>query len=221
MDYQAARHNMVENQIRPNRVTDILVINSMAKIPREKFVPKNLEAVAYSDRAIFLGNERYLMAPMLFARLLQEAQISVDHIVLNVGCGSGYSTAVLAGISKAVVGIEIDSLLAKKASTIMVELGIDNALIVEKILTDGYAKQAPYDVIIFSGSIEQVPKKIIDQMADGGRLVSVIMDETKSPDSMGKVVVANKFDGVVSKTEVFDASTPALLEFKKEKYFRF
>jgi protein-L-isoaspartate(D-aspartate) O-methyltransferase len=103
----------------------------------------------------------------------------------------------------------------------MVELGIDNALIVEKILTDGYAKQAPYDVIIFSGSIEQVPKKIIDQMADGGRLVSVIMDETKSPDSMGKVVVANKFDGVVSKTEVFDATTPALLEFKKEKYFRF
>ena len=221
MDYQAARHNMVENQIRPNRVTDIQIIDAMAKIPREKFVPKNLEAVAYGDRAIFLGNERYLMAPMLFARLLQEAKISIDHIVLNVGCGSGYSTAVLAGISKAVVGIEIVPLLAKKASAIMVELGIDNALIVEKILTDGYAKQAPYDVIIFSGSIEQVPKKIIDQMADGGRLVAVIMDESKSLDSMGKVVVTTKFGGIVSETEIFDATTPSLLEFKKEKYFKF
>ena len=154
MDYQTARRNMVENQIRPNKVTDIQVINSMGKIPREKFVPENLEAIAYGDRAILLGNERYLMAPMLFARLLQEANISVDDIVLNIGCGSGYSTAVLAEISKAVVGIENDPLLAKKASTNLIELGIDNALIVEKILIDGYAKQAPYDVIIFSGSIE-------------------------------------------------------------------
>jgi protein-L-isoaspartate(D-aspartate) O-methyltransferase len=221
MDYQAARHNMVENQIRPNGVTDIHIISSMENIPREKFVPKNLEAVAYGDRAIFLGNERYLMAPMLFAQLLQEAKISLDHIVLNIGCGSGYSTAVLAGISKAVVGIEIDPLLAKKASKTMVELGIDNALIVEKKLTDGYAKQAPYDVIIFSGSIEKVPKKIIDQMGDGGRLVSVIMDETKSLGSMGKVVVATKFRGVVSETEVFDGTAPPLLEFKKERYFKF
>ena len=142
MDYQVARHNMVENQIRPNRVTDVRVINAMANIPRERFVPEGAEAIAYGDKAVFLGKDRYLMAPMLFARLLQEAKISMDHIVLNIGCGSGYSAAVLAGISKAVVGIEVDPVLAKKASTLMVELGIDNVLIVEKILIDGYAKQA-------------------------------------------------------------------------------
>ena len=221
MDYQVARHNMVENQIRPNRVTDIRVINAMANIPRERFVPEGAEAIAYGDKAVFLGKDRYLMAPMLFARLLQEAKISMDHIVLNIGCGSGYSAAVLAGISKAVVGIEVDPLLAKKASTLMIELGIDNVLIVEKILIDGYAKQAPYDVIIFSGAIEQIPKKIIDQIADGGRLVTVITDASKSDGFMGKVIVTTKFGDLISKTEVFDAATPPLLDFKKEKYFKF
>ena len=221
MDYQVARHNMVENQIRPNRVNDVHIINAMANVPREKFVPEDSVSVAYGDKAIFLGKERYLMAPMLFARLLQEAKISGDHIVLNIGCGSGYSAAILAGISKAVVGIEVDPELAQKASSLMVELGIDNVLIIEKSLIDGYAKQAPYDVILFSGSIEQVPKKIIDQIADGGRLVSVVMDESKSSDCLGKAIVTTKFGDVISRSEVFDATTPPLVEFKKEKYFKF
>jgi protein-L-isoaspartate(D-aspartate) O-methyltransferase len=221
VDYQVARRNMVENQIRPNRVNDVQIINAMANLPREKFVPEELASVAYGDSAIFLGKERYLMAPMLFARLLQEAKISRDHIVLNIGCGSGYSAAILAGISKAVVGIEVDPELAQKASSLMVELGIDNVLIIEKSLIDGYAKQAPYDVILFSGSIEQVPKKIIDQIADGGRLVSVVMDESKPSDCLGKAIVTTKFGDVIARSEVFDATTPPLVEFKKEKYFKF
>ena len=187
----------------------------------EKFVPEELASVAYGDSAIFLGKERYLMAPMLFARLLQEAKISRDHIVLNIGCGSGYSAAILAGISKAVVGIEADPELAQMASSLMVELGIDNVLIIEKSLIDGYAKQAPYDVILFSGSIEQVPKKIIDQIADGGRLVSVVMDESKYNGCMGKAIVTTKIGDVISRSEVFDAATPPLVDFKKETCFKF
>ena len=221
MDYQVARHNMVEKQIRPNRVNDVHIIDTMANVPREKFVPENLASVAYGDKAISLGNERYLMAPMLLARLLQEAKISKDHIVLNIGCGSGYSAAILAGISKAVVGIEVDPVMAEKASALMVELGIDNVLIVEKSLIDGYAKQAPYDVILFSGSVEQVPKKIIDQIADGGRLVSILMDESKSSGCGGKAIVTTKFGDVISRSEVFDATTPPLVDFKKERYFKF
>jgi len=221
LNYKVARQNMVENQIRPNRVTDDRVINAMASIPRERFVPERVEDVAYGDKAICIGADRYLMAPLLCAQLLQEAKISTNDIVLNIGCGLGYSAAVLALISKAVVGIEVNPMLAKKASSIMVELGIDNVLIVEKKLLDGYLKQAPYDVIIFDGAIEEVPKKIIDQIADRGRLVSVISDSRKSEGSMGKGVVQTKFGDLISRVEVFDAYTPPLSDFKRAKSFEF
>ncbi|MEE2998931.1 MAG: protein-L-isoaspartate O-methyltransferase [Pseudomonadota bacterium] len=221
MDYQAARHNMIENQVRPNKVTDLNVIKAMDNIPREKFVPAHAGSFAYSDKAILLSKDRYLMAPALFARLLQEAQISTDDMVLNIGCGSGYPVAVLARIAKAVVGIEVDPVLAKTASALLVELGIDNALILEKVLVGGYAKQAPYDVIIFNGAIHYTPKKIIDQLAEGGRLVSVVADVNQSYGSMGKVVIMYKFGGQVSESEIFDAATPLLSDFENEKYFKF
>ena len=220
MNYELARQNMVKNQIRPNGVTNHKVLNAMASIPREMFVPDRVCSVAYGDKAIYLGRARYLMAPMLYAKLLQEANISMDDIVLNIGCGSGYSTAVLAKISKAVVGVEIDPDLAKKASSLMVELGIDNVLIIEKKLVNGYVKQAPYDVIIIDGSVEQVPKQILDQIADGGRLVTVITDAGGPKDSMGRVVIRAKYGDLLSEIVAFDAYTPPLLDFQKETYFK-
>jgi len=221
MDFNLARHNMVEHQIRPNRVNDAHIVDAMADLPRERFVPESAAGIAYSDKEIFLGEDRYLMAPMLLANLLQEARITRDHIVLNIGCGSGYSTAVLAKISRAVIGIEVSSLLADKASTLMVDLGIDNALIVENRLVDGYAKQAPYDVIVFDGAIEQVPKKIIGQLVDGGRIVSVIGDPSTLGISMDRVVVMSKYGDLISNSAKFEATTPYLLDFNKEKTFEF
>ena len=221
MDYRVARHNMVENQIRPNQVTDIRVIKAMDDIPRERFVPEDTVSIAYADKAIRLSRDRYLMAPMLFARLLQEAKITSDDMVLNIGCGSGYPVAVLASIAKAVIGIEVDPALATTASSLLVDLGIDNALVLEKALVGGYSKEAPYDVIIFSGAIEFVPTKIIGQLADGGRLVSVITNFTQSGGYMGKVTVVYKFGSQISECEMFDAATPPLSDFKKEKNFQF
>ena len=115
MDYQAVRHNMVENQIRPNRVTNAAVIDAMEEIPREKFVPEESAGIAYVDEAAAIGDGRYLMEPSLLARILQEANVSEDDLVLNIGCGTGYSAAVLAKISKAVVAVEENSGFAEKA----------------------------------------------------------------------------------------------------------
>jgi protein-L-isoaspartate(D-aspartate) O-methyltransferase len=214
MDYQAVRHNMVENQIRPNRVTNAAVIDAMEEIPREKFVPEESAGIAYVDEAAAIGDGRYLMEPSLLARILQEANVSKDDLVLNIGCGTGYSAAVLAKISKAVVAVEENSGFAEKASALMVELGIDNAVIIEDSLADGYAKQAPYDVIVISGAVEEVPQMLLDQLVEGGRLVSVL---TGGP--IGKVVVTQKIGESISNIEAFDAGTPLLPGFRKEKAF--
>lgn len=221
MDYQAVRHNMVENQIRPNRVTKDAIIAAMEEIPREKFVPEESAGIAYVDQAILIGEGRYLMAPMLLARILQEAEISEDDLVLNIGCGTGYSAAVLARIAKAVVAVEVNKSLADKATALMVELGIDNAVVVEETLAGGYAKQAPYDVIVFSGAVEQVPDSILDQLADGGRLLSVVAKISAGGPSMGKVVVMTKYGETISKSEAFDAAAPHLPGFNKKKVFEF
>ena len=221
MDYQAVRHNMVENQIRPNRVTDAGVIDAMAEIPREKFVPEEAAGIAYVDEATLIGEGRFLLAPMLLARLLQTAQISEDDLVLNIGCGSGYSAAVLARMAKAVVAVEVNQALAEKASALMVELGIDNAVVIEEVLAGGYAKQAPYDAIVINGAVEEVPQAILDQLADDGRLVGVVANVGAAGSAMGKAVMMTKIGGLISTTEAFDAGTPHLPGFSKAKVFEF
>jgi protein-L-isoaspartate(D-aspartate) O-methyltransferase len=221
MDYIAARHNMVESQIRPNHVTNADVIDAMGAIPREKFVPNDVAGVAYADAALLIGEGRYLMAPMLVARLLQDAHISKNDLVLNIGCGSGYSVAVLARIAKAVVAVEVDRVLAERAGASMVELGVDNAMVVEAALATGYAKQSPYDAIFFDGAVEEIPQIIFDQLAEGGRLVAVIACVGSAGRSTGKAMVMTKISGKISKTNIFDVVTPYLPGFFKEKAFEF
>jgi protein-L-isoaspartate(D-aspartate) O-methyltransferase len=221
MDYQIARNNMVENQIRPNHVTDAAVIAAMTIIPREKFVPEDVACIAYVDEAIATVEGRYLMAPMVLARLLEEAKVSQNDIVMNIGCGVGYELAILAQIAKVVVGIEANKILADKASSNMTELGIDNTFIVHAALAKGYAKQAPYDVILFNGAIDEVPKSILDQLVDGGRVVSIVPRADALYGSMGKAVVLERFGNIFSSIEVFDASAPVIPDFVKEKTFEF
>ena len=217
MEFHIARQNMIENQIKPSGVTDNSIINAMADLPREKFVSSDAATVCYSDKEIFLGDERYMMAPTLLASLLQEARIAEEHLVLNIGCGSGYSVAVLSRICRAVVGIEENPTLFEKASSLMVELGIDNALIVKKPLVNGYSKQAPYDAIVFNGAIEELPKKIIGQLANGGCIASVMRVNS----NLGKAVITRKFGKLITATEIFDAWTPYMPQFNKKSSFKF
>lgn len=216
MDYAAARQTMVVNQILTNRVTDPLVIAAMEKVPREAFVPEAVKGIAYVDEAVPLGHGRYLMEPLVLARLLQEAQVTANDVVLDIGCGTGYAAALLAKMASTVVALESNTDLAAKATEILAELGIDTVAVVEGPLEEGYPKQAPYDVIFFGGAALQIPAKISDQLADGGRLVAIV-----AKDGVVRGTVMTRRKGVLSHREVFDAGTPPLPGFAPEPAFVF
>lgn len=216
-DYAAARLNMVESQIRANNVTDPPVVEAFMSVPRECFVPKAMRGVAYVDEDLSLGDGRYLIEPMVLARLIQLAQVGREDLVLDVGSGTGYSSAVLARLAAAVVGIESDPDMVASAATNLAQLGIDNAAFVEAALDTGYPKQAPYNVIIFQGAIDAVPPAIADQLADGGRLVAVV----RQPRGLGRGTVYMREHGTLSGRPAFDAATPVLPGFVRKPAFTF
>ena len=207
---------MVNGQIRTNKVTDQRVAAALLAVPRELFVPKALRSVAYVDEDIAIGGGRYLMEPMVFARLLQAAEIEPRHVVLDVGCGTGYSTAVLARLAGSVVAIESDEELAARARELVAELAMDNAAVVISRLSDGYAEQAPYDVILLNGAVEVVPDVLTGQLAEGGRMVLV-----KRERGVGKAWLYRRDQGVVSGRELFDAQVMPLPGFAKPAAFVF
>ncbi|MCW9034298.1 MAG: protein-L-isoaspartate O-methyltransferase [Rhodospirillales bacterium] len=209
MSYDLYRKNMVDGQVLPNRVTDPLVIDAMYEIPRENFVPKEKRSVAYIDEALEIGNGRYLLEPMVLARLLQAAEIQPDDTVLDVAGGTGYSSAVIAKIASIVVALESDSSLAETATATLNKMGLDNAVVVEGELVEGYAKQGPYNVIFINGAVGSVPETIVNQLAEGGRLVTI----TVGSDGVGRGTLIFRKNNLVSQRDLFDAGTPVLKEF--------
>ena len=145
---------MVESQIRPNKVTDERLISAMASLPREVFVPKEFQSVAYVDEAIPLGDGRYLMEPLITARLIQAAQPAPGDVALTIGCGTGYGAAVLSHMVSTVVAVECDGRLAQQATKTLIDLGIDTVTVIHDPLEDGYMDQAPDDVIFFDGAVD-------------------------------------------------------------------
>lgn len=217
MDYAAARLNMVESQIRPNRVTDPAVIGAMLAVPREQFVPETLRAVAYVDEDIPIGNCRFLMEPMVFARLVQAARITPADAVLEIGAGTGYGSAILARLARAVIAIESDPALVKSASHRLADLAVRNVIVAEGPLAAGHARAAPYNAIIISGAVQRIPEAVSEQLAEGGRLVGVV----SPPGGAGKAVLATRVGGIVSTRVIFDAGTPLLPGFELEPGFVF
>jgi protein-L-isoaspartate(D-aspartate) O-methyltransferase len=216
-DFAAARHNMVESQVRTNKVTSVTLIQAMERVAREMFVPADMRSVAYVDEDLPINKERFLMEPMVLARLVQIADIQPEDIVLDVGCGTGYSTAILAEISQTVIGLEVDEALAENAGTTLTNLGVDNALVVQGVLEAGYPKQAPYNVIILNGAMDELPAALTDQLADGGRLVAVL----RNSDGMGVATRFLKTGNTVSAQPIFDASIPILKGFEAKTAFNF
>ncbi len=216
-NYATARLNMVENQIRPNHVTDPRVLEAMAKTPRELFVPPSLQGIAYVDEDVPVMPGRYLMEPMVLARLLQAAAITPDDVVLDVGCASGYSTAVIARLAATVVAVESDQGLMHGATARLAELDADNAVVVEGALAEGYPGQAPYDAIVLGGSVDDIPPAIADQLAEGGRLVAVVTGGSV----VGRGVLVMRLHGSLSRRDLFDASVPPLPGGSLERGFEF
>jgi protein-L-isoaspartate(D-aspartate) O-methyltransferase len=214
-DYQSVRLNMVESQVRPNKVTDPAILDALLAVPRELFVPKGLRGIAYIDEDVPLGNGRYLMEPMVFARLLQAAEIGRGDSVLDIGCGLGYSTAVIARIARRVVAVEEDLGLVPDARTLLA--GMPNVTLVESRLAHGCPQHAPYDVIVLGGAVSNVPPAILEQLGEGGRLVTVLHAEN----GMGKAVLMTRRDGVLGQRIIFDAGTPLLPGFAPQPEFVF
>ncbi len=180
VDYAMARETMVDRQIRPVDVTDRRVLAAFGEIPRELFLPVGLRSIAYSDKDLPLKvpswgeAPRHLIAPAVLARLVQLAELVETDIVLDVGCATGYSSAVLARLTASVVGLEADPDLTRAATETLIDLGIGNVAIVSGALENGYPAEAPYDVIVLGGAVASVPRRLTEQLKDGGRLVAVV-----------------------------------------------
>jgi len=215
-DFDAARRSMVDSQLKPNQVVDSRVADVMAQVPRELFVPDGLAEVAYVDEDLPIAPGRFLMEPVVFARLLQAAAIEPDDVVLDLGCGTGYSTAVLARLAATVVAMEPEAALRAQAEQTMTKMGADNAVVVDGDLTAGTPLQGPFDVIFLNGAVEIIPDGLLDQLAEGGRLVAV-----KNSDGIGKTIVSERQGVLFSTRELFDAAIPLLPGFAKSPGFVF
>ena len=216
-DFSKARQNMVDCQLRTNKVVDEALVARFETVPRELFVGEAVQSIAYVDEDVSIGHGRYLMAPMVLARILQELAISRSEVVLDVGCGTGYSSAILSGLADTVVALEENHELATRANELLIELAADNAIVVEAPLAAGYATQGPYDVILVGGAVASVPPALTDQLIDGGRLAAVV-DDGKG---QGKVILMIGRQGAVSQRVLFDASVPRLPGFEPKMGFVF
>jgi protein-L-isoaspartate(D-aspartate) O-methyltransferase len=218
VDYATARMNMVESQLRTNRVNDQRLLEAFETVPRERFVPEHLKSLAYVDEDLRLKDDRYLVEPMVQARLMNAAEIRASDVVMVVGASTGYACAILARIAATVVGLESDPELAKHAETTLQAEGVDNAVIIQGDLPQGYAKQGPYDVIIVNGAVAEVPKTLTDQLSpEGGRLATVV----RAGSEPGKGSVFERWDKAVGRRTLFDANTPVLPGFRKQPGFVF
>jgi protein-L-isoaspartate(D-aspartate) O-methyltransferase len=207
--FSIARQNMVDCQVRPSDVTDIRIIDAMLDVPREAFVPANQRAMAYLDLDLDVGeaasSKRFLIKPVVIARMLQAAEITDADNVLVVGCASGYAAAVVAKLAAKVTATESDSALAAKARDVLAQIGLANVTVQTAAAADGAAANAPYDVIVLDGATEIVPDQLYQQLKDGGRLVGVFAT-TKPPRAM----IVTRSHGDFGNRALFDAVVPVL-----------
>ena len=216
MDYAAARRNMVESQLRPNKVTDPALLEALATVPRESFVPAALCGVAYVDEDVPLGRGRFLMEPMIFGRLCDLAMVRPSDVVLLIGAGLGYGAAVLARLAGRVIALESDHDFAQQAAQALQGLGAANVAVVEGPLAAGAPRQAPFDAILFDGAVDRVPAAILGQLGEGGRLAAVVR-----PAGMGQATLMTRRGGMVASRVAFDAAVPLLPGFEHEPAFVF
>lgn len=217
--FTEARRNMVDSQLRTTKVTDPRILAAMAELPRERFVPKSKQGNAYIDEDIEIAPGRFLLEPVVLARLLQALELTPQTNVLNIGCATGYDAALLGLLVGSVVAVESDPELSALATETINELAIDNVAVVEAPLEQGYAAQAPYDAIFISGAVDAVPEVISDGLAPDGRLAVVIGGG--EPGILGRAHLFVRSGNTLSARPLFDAGTRILPGFEREEIFVF
>jgi protein-L-isoaspartate(D-aspartate) O-methyltransferase len=215
-DTATARRLMVECQIRPADVTNLDLQEAMLTLPREHFLPQSLAPLAYLDKDIPLGNGRALLKPMVLAKLIQAAEVRRGDRVLDVGCGTGYSAAVLARLAGSVIALEEDAGLTRQAKQALAAIGAAQVEVVVGPLIAGWPADAPYDVILLDGAAEIVPEALGRQLKPDGRLIGVC---GRSP--AGKAMVYHVIEGQLVGRPIFDAAAPVLPGFVAPPAFVF
>jgi protein-L-isoaspartate(D-aspartate) O-methyltransferase len=219
-DSKQQRLNMVETQVRPSDITDRRIVRAMLELPREIFAPEGQRDMAYMDDDLPVvpalpGKEgRYLLAPRILAKLVQLAEVDAGASVLDVGCASGYSSAVLARLARSVVALECETELAGLAARRLRELDVSNVTVVEGPLAEGAAAHAPYGAIILNGAVQEVPQGLLAQLAEGGRLVAVV-----SSGRLGHARVWRRSGKLCDARSAFDAGAKPLPGFERQTGF--
>ena len=213
-NFLTRRTTMVDTQIRPADVTKFPIIEAMLQVRREGFVPDHLNETAYADAILDLGHGRVILEPRTFAKMLDAVDIQGNELGLDIGCGLGYSSAVIGKFSEAVVSIEENEDMAAEAEANLAAEGCLNVAVVQGSLAQGAAQHAPFDVIVVQGAVERMPAALIEQLAEGGRIVAVF-----SQKGQGAVRVGYKTDGQMSWRFACNAFAPVLKGFMAERSF--
>ncbi len=213
-EFTNRRVMMVDTQVRPSDVTKFPIIDAMLTVPRETYVPRDLREAAYVGENLHIGAGRVVLEARTLAKLLDALDIQPTEIVLDLGCGLGYSAAVIARLADAVVAVEEDAALATEAQRLLSDEGVDNAAVVTGPLVQGAPKHGPYDVITLQGGVEQIPEALLAQLKDGGRIGAVFMQGPLGTAKIGYVT-----GGKVSWRAVFNAAAPVLDGFGVQRGF--
>ncbi|KAE9630462.1 protein-L-isoaspartate O-methyltransferase [Parasedimentitalea maritima] len=213
-DFAERRRMMVDTQVRPSDVTKYPIIEAMLHVPREKFVAGAQRDAAYADQNIDLGQGRTLLEPRTLAKMLDALDVQNDELVLDVACGMGYSSAVVARMAEMVIAVEGDEELAAEAQAQLSEVGADNAIVHVADLVEGADEHGPYDVILIQGGVEELPQSLLSQLKDGGRVAAIFMTG-----ALGQVKVGYKNGEQISWRFAFNAGAPVLPGFAAAKEF--
>ena len=218
MDFKIARKNMVENQIRANKVTSLNIINAFLDVPREKFVPDALQEISYVDEDIQLSRNRFMMKPMILARLFQSLNLKGNENILHVGSNSGYGSAILSRMCSSVISLESDKKLFETSIHTFSNMGFDNVVPLHGSMENGVEKEAPFDIIFIEGSIETEPKSLFGQLNENGKLIAIIRPANIK---IGKAKLFFKISNEIGLENLFDAQVSKLSIFRSKAKFSF
>ena len=207
MNLENARHNMIEQQIRPWEVLDQRVLDLLNEIPRENFVPQRYLKLAYADTTIPLGDEQVMMPPCVEARILQALNIQADETVLEVGTGSGYVTALLASLAEHVYSVDINTEMTRTAGEKLADHGIINVTLETGDAARGWDAHAPYDVIVLTGSLPLLPDNFKQALTVGGRLLAIVGDAP----AMDVVLITRVGESEWTQETLFETDLPPLI----------
>ncbi len=209
IDFVQARKSMVEGQLMTSGVLEPRVLGAMGAVPREEFLGERQKPLAYLDMAHRLAGpaERYMATPVAFGKMVELAQIGSDDIVLDIACGTGYSTAVIAQLANSVVAVETEEAMVARANQILARLDIGNAAVIKAPLKKGAPAEAPFDVVVVEGAVGAVPQALFDQLRVGGRLVALFGDGASAT-----AMLHVKGEDEIARVEAFNSSLPPLRE---------